>query len=446
MNLKNNVINCYIYFLFILIFIGLNYLDSGCGSIEPNNNDLKNFISLDLIDYSCTEAWVRVKTKNITFPILFTTRINNRAYGGGMLSANDTVIYINSFSPSNKNTIAISISSTFHPDSTSQIVFNSLDTTIENFSLELDTLGDTQSEVTGLWGTANNSLWAVGSFTTDGPTSFLAYFNGDTWEKLYPPAFYNEKGILGGDLEGIFGLNNECIWVVGFRKPYYDSTYAFVGNFNGSSWVNVSPSIPEVILNDVWASDNNNVWAVGSGGTILHYNGSNWVKQESGTNFILWDIDGISQRNIYVVGFSIDLDKGVVLHYDGTEWKTVDFFNGFGPMLSVCALSDHKIWIVGNTTATNFNGEKWNMLGLIEDNLRVVKGINYNDIFFGGYEGALKHFNGLNIGPIHNNMPWNGYTYINDIAVFKDRVFFAGRGGIGFDQRGLIYLLSNSLK
>jgi hypothetical protein len=427
------------YTLFNLSFLIFLFNITSCNTTEPTSNDNKLIIELDLVDVSCTEAWINVKTEHIKLPAWAYFKVNNGVNGGFQLFTNDTLIYYNGYKPNIENEFRISFSQKYHPDSTAELKFNSLDTTVENYSFTLDTLGSTQSDVTGIWGNKSDNLWAVGTFTSNGPTSVLAHYNGNSWNVVRPPSFHNTSGILAGDLEGISGLDANNIWVVGYRRPSLDSVYGFAGYYDGSEWKNISPSLPNEILFDLWVDKNKKVWAVGSNGTIMFYDGINWTSQESGTSLQLWDIDGIDDHNIYAVGFSFDYAQGVVLRFDGINWKKVDFFNGFGPMKSVCALSERKIWIGGGTTAAQFDGIEWSLYGNIDNEILTMEGSNYNNVFFGGYHGNISHYNGLRINEVSNTVSGHENSYINDILLLEDKIYFAGRGGIGFDQRGLIY-------
>jgi len=75
------------------------------------------------------------------------------------------------------------------------------------------------------------------------------------------------------------------------------------------------------LLNDVWGSSANDIFAVGSGGTILHYNGSNWSAMTSGTIQGLNAVWGSSANDIFAVG-----SGGTILHY--TSQLTPTFLPG----------------------------------------------------------------------------------------------------------------------
>lgn len=63
----------------------------------------------------------------------------------------------------------------------------------------------------------------------------------------------------------------------------------------------------------------NDGWAVGYYGTILHFDGTNWQTGTAPTSSHLRDVSFLSANNGWVVG-----DDGTILHYDGASWTEVD--------------------------------------------------------------------------------------------------------------------------
>jgi hypothetical protein len=57
-------------------------------------------------------------------------------------------------------------------------------------------------------------------------------------------------------------------------------------------------------LYGVWGASSSNVFAVGSQGTILHYDGSTWSTMASGTtSWELTAVWGASASDVYSVGY-----------------------------------------------------------------------------------------------------------------------------------------------
>jgi NAD kinase len=59
-------------------------------------------------------------------------------------------------------------------------------------------------------------------------------------------------------------------------------------------------------------------FAVGAGGTILHYDGTSWTAQASGTTNDLYFVAVLDSSDAYALGAG-----GTVVHYDGTHWSLV---------------------------------------------------------------------------------------------------------------------------
>src|SRR5206468_1934584 len=67
-------------------------------------------------------------------------------------------------------------------------------------------------------------------------------------------------------------------------------------------------------LSRVWGTADNDAWAVGSGGVILHYDGANWSKVPSHTGQDFAGLSGTSAGDAWAVG------SDVLAHWDGTAW------------------------------------------------------------------------------------------------------------------------------
>lgn len=69
----------------------------------------------------------------------------------------------------------------------------------------------------------------------------------------------------------------------------------------------------------VWGTSPSDIFAVGTGGTICHYDGTGWSKQLSGTLDDLRAVWGRASNDVFAVG-----NSGVVLHHDGVGWRRLD--------------------------------------------------------------------------------------------------------------------------
>jgi hypothetical protein len=119
-----------------------------------------------------------------------------------------------------------------------------------------------------------------------------------------------------------------------------------------------SPLPLDVNLNAIWGFATDNLWAVGDGGQILHWDGSRWNLQPSGVTRNLMSIWGPSATDIYAVG-----DQGTILHFDGTAWSPIPPPGGMTPNLNVVrGSSASDVWAVGGaSTIFRYNGTTWTL-------------------------------------------------------------------------------------
>ena len=99
---------------------------------------------------------------------------------------------------------------------------------------------------------------------------------------------------MNADLRGLWGSAEDDIWAVG--------TAGTALHWDGTRWSPVGEPAT-FSLNDVWGRSPSDVWAVGSGGTILHYDGAAWQPEFSGTLQALHGVWGDGER-LWVVGES----------------------------------------------------------------------------------------------------------------------------------------------
>jgi hypothetical protein len=106
-------------------------------------------------------------------------------------------------------------------------------------------------------------------------------------------------------------------------------------------------------LDGLWGSGATDVWAVGAGGTILHWDGAAWSPSPSGTNADLSSVWGSGATDVWAVGVG-----GTILHWDGTAWSpstsgtSADFADVWGSSVS-------DVWVTGGVTGLHWNGASW---------------------------------------------------------------------------------------
>jgi hypothetical protein len=197
-------------------------------------------------------------------------------------------------------------------------------------SWEEGTTGLAQPNYFAIWGTSPLDVFAAGSddATTRGD-GLLAHYNGVTW------SHQGNSGFHEGFFFDISGTSPADVYAVGMDPPASDTPSELyvnqwgIAHYDGVSWSksfmtsNIPPSDPgNYSLSGVWSVAPNNVFAVGSAGHILHFNGSEWSQMTSSTTQDLEDVWGNAGTNVYTVG------NAGIMHFDGTNWSVINSTGG----------------------------------------------------------------------------------------------------------------------
>jgi hypothetical protein len=158
--------------------------------------------------------------------------------------------------------------------------------------------------------------------------------------------------------------------------------------FDGFCWENPVPN--GVSMNDVWGASDDDVWAVGFGGALRHFDGQSWSFQPPLTRETLWGIHGSGPNDVWAVG-----ERGARLHFDGTTWSSLPA-DTTGTLRAVAVLPGGEAWIVGSETPV------WHLAGGVWDTTHTppsggsfggVQAFAPNDVWVAN-GGAAQHWDG----------------------------------------------------
>jgi len=196
-----------------------------------------------------------------------------------------------------------------------------------------------------------------------------------------------ESGIVNNALVDIWGTGSNDVFTVGWGGN--------ILHYDGSRWTQFDTSqVTGQTFHGVWGSAPGDVYAVGFNGTIIHYNGSHWsnVNVSAVTREDLLHIWGSSANNIFVVG-----KNGIILTYNGIAWtsmpsSTTKNLNG------VWGTSGGNVFAVGDEgTVLHYDGTHWNKTDISHISsygLSAVWGSAANDVFAVGDFGTILHYDG----------------------------------------------------
>ena len=149
----------------------------------------------------------------------------------------------------------------------------------------------------------------------------------------------------------------------------------------------VMPSGINSDLNAVWGTGPSNVYAVGNGGIILHFDGTSWTKMTSPTTSTLGSIYGFSNNEIYALGFNL-------YKFDGSNWSIV---NGAPGGSVIWGTSGNNLY-VGGAGIKHFDGSQWKdeiTYGGF-GNIISMHGISATEIYAGNDDGHIFHYKNCN--------------------------------------------------
>jgi hypothetical protein len=131
----------------------------------------------------------------------------------------------------------------------------------------------------------------------------------------------------------------------------------------------------QTLLRSIWGSSADNIYAVGHAGgsrtTIWRYDGSKWAKArvsksnggDIAGHFKLNDITGFGQNDIWAAGYATNVFRdstyAFICHFDGATWSNVPIPSG-DELLYISGASPDDIWAGGrNGTLMHYDGVSW---------------------------------------------------------------------------------------
>ena len=124
----------------------------------------------------------------------------------------------------------------------------------------------------------------------------------------------------------------------------------------GWEWQNPLPQGNRLF--SLWGSSANDVFAVGTAGTIIHFNGTSWNQMSFDTDQYIYDVWGSSANDVFAVGMN-----ETILHYDGSTWTQMASVSGFYNLEGVWDNSANDVFAVGTGgIILHYDGHTWSQM------------------------------------------------------------------------------------
>ena len=198
-------------------------------------------------------------------------------------------------------------------------------------------------------------------------------------------------------IRGLWTLAPNDIWGVGDG--------GLLIHFDGSGWT-PNPAVTTKDLRAIWASGSNDIWAVGATGTVLHYASGAWTATTVGTKDLkgIW---GSSPTEIWAGG-EVTGGTAIMRHYNGTTWTAVDTGVSASTVNAVYTSGPDFIYACGleifsGGLLLRWNGVSWGKVtSQSADELRAFWGKGRSSLLVVGDLGSVVRYD----DPV-------GWTYVN---------------------------------
>jgi hypothetical protein len=185
----------------------------------------------------------------------------------------------------------------------------------------------------------------------------------------------------------VWGSAQDDVWAVGAAGR--------ILHFDGKRWQR-SPRVTDADLTGLHGRSADDIWAVGED-VALHWDGHAWTVALSNIGESLMGVWQAAADDVWMVGLAWDVDRGVLRHYDGERWQGA-IIGSASTLWEVWGGTD-GVWIAGGSTAgQGFVGrgenEAFARAPLAGGSLRGIWGSGGDDVWVAAYEGALQHWDG----------------------------------------------------
>jgi len=178
-----------------------------------------------------------------------------------------------------------------------------------------------------VWGSNHENFWVLGDGLMYNYAKLTPDQQGYNASDQTPKWQWHEAPVLPWTMRGPYDKFIQDVWV-----NDYDSVFAlvstpgfgyYVTEWDGNEWGNVKEIPSTSLIRGIWGFAHDDIYAVGVGATVLHYNGVEWTDFEN-LGLDRWnsysDIWGSGPMDLYTVGDSATTSSQL-MHWDGAYWS-----------------------------------------------------------------------------------------------------------------------------
>ncbi len=323
------------------------------------------------------------------------------------------------------------------------------DTTSQKFSQETFILGELGSLLSDVAVVNDTLAYAVGEIfkkdsvgNVEHPPYGLAIWDGKTWKLKRITARY-PSGSVSIRATGIFAFSESEVWIAWGDVFRWDGRSDFLSMHQ----ISKSPTNPNGILNPnesadkLWGPSSSNLFVVGRGGGIAHYNGTEWRRINSGTAADIQDIWGSYDEKaredvvLCAVSNTYEISERRILRVYPTGRIDSILWRSDRRIHSIWFSEQKRIYTAGGGVFIRNEHEEWSEQESIPlYYTRRIRGVKNNDVFVSGDFGLVAHYNGVRWKSW--SIPEAGILFSND---YKAGIFMTV--GSTIDQKAIITII-----
>jgi len=243
--------------------------------------------------------------------------------------------------------------------------------------------GGAINELTGVADISPDNVWAVGylNLNEQNPNQLIEHYDGSAWRINPGPKIPPTDVPI---LESVTATSASDVWATGGITINNQNEFPLFEHFDGTSWTATAAGFAETLMFGVSADATNDVWAVGTGGSALHYDGKTWSPipvpiPGSGEN-ALFGVKALAPNDAWAVGFYVKEanqtrpEITLIEHWDGASWRFISSPNPGGShknnfLRGITAVSAKDVWAYGtsvdiatslaSTLVLHWDGTRW---------------------------------------------------------------------------------------
>jgi hypothetical protein len=257
------------------------------------------------------------------------------------------------------------------------------------------------------WVFGVNKIWAVGGDIHE--------WNGLAWKTLRYHVNTHGRPLDGVFADhGLFAFAPNDAWIIGSSIAWHLGD-GFADEYRLSAPTQWDTGLSVLKPDDgrlhaCWGTSSKDMFFVGDKGTIVHFDGKDWINYPKVTTKNLLSVQGTSHDNVWATGTNTSTGDVVLLHFDGTSWTENDLptnqFAKTGGLYNVWCINDTgqtRVVVSGGYIFRSSNGVEWthdedavldDTRNITSDVMYLLSGNRANDLMTAGSWGYILHWNG----------------------------------------------------